>query len=374
MRVVFYSTSAEDLLRFRVPTAKHLAEAGYEIVFVSPDGPDAVALKSAGFPYERFKSASIGFSPLRDIWSGYRLAKLYRGKNPDIVHHFGLDAVVHGGIAAHKAGLPWIVHSVPGLGFRSAHPYWLRPGARTILRRAMREAEVTVQSAEDRQLLIAKGCARPEFVHLIGDAVVDPERIAFVEEPKYDPVAALIGHFERPVEIEDFVEAARYTRRISRERQTDRPRFAIVVPYTDLNNETRRQLERWQAEGILEWWPRSDLEVALQGVHVVVARSCRSYPIRSALLAAAAMGRPIVGVDLHWCRAIIRDGATGLLVPPDDRDALQAALSQLLLDPDRRRNMGRQARTFIEQEYAARHIARQIMTVYQRLYERGREI
>lgn len=374
MRVVFYSTSAEDLHRFRLPAARHLAEAGYDILFVGPDGPQADALKSSSFPFIPFGDTKSRLSPLGDVLMGYRLADLYHEKTPDIVHHFGMDAVVHGGIAAHKAQLPWVVHSVPGLGLDSARPYWLRPGARMILRRAMRDAEVTVQSAEDRHTLIAKGCTRPEFVHLIGDEVVDPEKISFVAEPAHDPVAALIGPFERPDEIELFIQAARRVRSSHPSTHPVRLRFAVIAPPFDLDDETRRRLEKWQEDGSVEWWPRSDVALALQKAHVVVAHSCRSYSTRSMLLAASATGRPIVGVNLHWCRAIIRDGSTGLLVPPDDLAALASVLSDLLLDRDKRLELGRQARMFIEQEYAAGHIARQIMGVYERLFERGREI
>lgn len=360
-------------MRFRLPVAKHLAEAGYDVQFIGPAGPESNQLEASGFSYVPFDGASRGPSPFSDVLSGYRLAQIYRDENPDIVHHFGLDAAVHGGIAAHRAGMPWVVHSVPRIGLGTPRPYWLRAGARTILRRAMRDAEVTVQSDEDRQLLISKGCVRPDFIHVIGGDVVDPEQIAFVDEPAGEPVAALVGHFERPSDLDAFAEAAQHIP-TTESRASVHPRFAVVVPYTDLNNDTRRRLEQWQEEGVVEWWPRSDVEASVRNVHLVVARSCRAYDVRGVLLTAAATGRPIVAFDSHGCRGLVRHGSTGLLLPPDDSPALEAALSDLLFDADRRRTMGRQARRFIEEEYAARHIARQHMAVYQRLYERGREI
>ncbi len=373
LRVIFYSTSAEDLFRFRLPVARYIAEAGYSILFVSPDGPHAGALNEAPFSFLPIGHPRNAIPLLDDVWRGQLLARVYRETSPDIVHHFGLDAVVHGGIAAHKARLPWIVHSIPGLGPEGHRRSWMRPGPRFILRKAMKDAEVTVQSVEDRHLLVAKGCTRPEFVHLIGDEVVDPERIAFSNEPVHDPVAVLVGPFDGPDDLLPFVDAAQRLRR-KKAKSGSRLRFAVVASIADLNDETRRRLEAWQEAGVVEWWPRDDVLGALRNAHVIVARSCKSYATRLLLLAAGAMGRPTVGVDLHWCRTVIRDGVTGLLVRHDDPNGLDSALSRILSDRELRRKLGRQARSFVQEEYSARHIARQIMGVYERLFERGREI
>ena len=367
VKVAFYSTSAEDLYRFRLPLARHLEEAGYRIHFVCPEGPFADQLEDAGFPCIRF-SDNTALTPFGELTSGFRLGVVYRDEEPDIVHHFGLRAIVEGGTAARRAGLPWIVHAVPSLEHGTAKPALLRPGARSVLRWAMRNAEVTVQTAEDRQLLINKGCVRPEHAHVLAGDVVDPEKTRYVAEPERTPVAAFIGRADQTEALDTFIQCAR------RLQATAGLRFAVVLAETGLGDDLRSALEGWQAEGIAEWWPRRTPEATLEHVHVVVAPSCRHYERRSTLLTAASIGRPVIATDTQGCRDLVRHAVTGMIVPPRDADALSSALERLLTNTELRQEMGRNARSFIENEYSARLVAKHIMAVYQRLFERGREI
>ena len=67
-------------------------------------------------------------------------------------------------------------------------------------------------------------------------------------------------------------------------------------------------------------------------------------------------GRP----DCPWFRPslaaipeIVRDGQTGLLVPPGDAAALAGALSALVTDPTRRTCLGEAARALVLEHYDA---------------------
>ncbi|WP_233710639.1 glycosyltransferase [Natronococcus pandeyae] len=62
-------------------------------------------------------------------------------------------------------------------------------------------------------------------------------------------------------------------------------------------------------------------------------------------LEAMACGTPVVTTDLEGIKTYLRPGTDGLTVPPQEADALAAALEELLGDPDRRREMESRART-----------------------------
>src|SRR5437773_2420921 len=65
------------------------------------------------------------------------------------------------------------------------------------------------------------------------------------------------------------------------------------------------------------------------------------------LLEAMARERAVVASDLPSVRELARDSGAITLVPPDDPDALAAALETLLADPDRRRALARRGRAFV---------------------------
>ena len=90
---------------------------------------------------------------------------------------------------------------------------------------------------------------------------------------------------------------------------------------------------------------RVDREVSVEGFGI-------------SFLEAAASGVPSVAGDSGGVRSAVRDGETGLLVPPTDAEAIVEALQSLLLNPERRAQMGRAARHAVETHYNWDRVAR----------------
>lgn len=74
---------------------------------------------------------------------------------------------------------------------------------------------------------------------------------------------------------------------------------------------------------------------------------------------AAASGVPSVAGDSGGVRSAVRDGETGLVVPPTDVEAVTDALRLLLTDSDRRKTMGAAARRAAETHYTWDRVAKQ---------------
>lgn len=68
---------------------------------------------------------------------------------------------------------------------------------------------------------------------------------------------------------------------------------------------------------------------------------------------AALHGVPSVAMDVGGVKYAVRDGETGLLVPPDDVLALSAALERLRTDPDLRARLGGAARARASVQFTA---------------------
>ena len=67
------------------------------------------------------------------------------------------------------------------------------------------------------------------------------------------------------------------------------------------------------------------------------------------VLEAFASGLPVVSTATGDIAAMVRDGDTGLVVPPDDPVAMAKAIAALLADPERARGLARRGRLEVEQ-------------------------
>lgn len=82
-------------------------------------------------------------------------------------------------------------------------------------------------------------------------------------------------------------------------------------------------------------------------------------------LEAMAMAKPVVAFHVDGIPEAVLHGETGLLVPPGDRTALAAAVSQLLADASLRRRMGLAARARVETHFDVSSTARTIASLYE---------
>ncbi len=90
------------------------------------------------------------------------------------------------------------------------------------------------------------------------------------------------------------------------------------------------------------------------------------------LLEAGAMERPVVATRVTGCVDAVRDGVTGILVPPRDPARLAEAIGGLLRDPDRRAKMGAAARRYVTAEFSEERVTARLLAEYRRLLEESR--
>lgn len=88
------------------------------------------------------------------------------------------------------------------------------------------------------------------------------------------------------------------------------------------------------------------------------------YP--NALLEAMSAGTAVIASRIGGCIELVSSGESGLLVDPDDPEALAAAILRLLRDPELRAQLQRAARQQVERE----HTMEAVVAAYSALYER----
>ncbi len=82
------------------------------------------------------------------------------------------------------------------------------------------------------------------------------------------------------------------------------------------------------------------------------------------LTEAQACGTPVIGSRVGGIPEALREGETGLLVPPDDVPALSEALLRLLSDPDTGRRFGQAGHAWVHRELAWNVLARETIAVF----------
>lgn len=89
--------------------------------------------------------------------------------------------------------------------------------------------------------------------------------------------------------------------------------------------------------------------------------------LSNALLEAMACGAAPVVTRVSGAADVVRDGETGLLVPPDDPHAARQALERLASDPDLRRRLGTAAAATIAESYSLDTTVDRLLDLYRRL-------
>jgi glycosyltransferase involved in cell wall biosynthesis len=110
---------------------------------------------------------------------------------------------------------------------------------------------------------------------------------------------------------------------------------------------------------------RDDVPRITAGLDVAVLPSVDCDASSAVLKEALACGVPAVATDIGGADEILRDGVTGLVVPPRDPPRLAAALLSLLEDRARARAMGRAGAADVSVRFTPERLAEETLAAYE---------
>ena len=136
--------------------------------------------------------------------------------------------------------------------------------------------------------------------------------------------------------------------------------------------ETRPPLETQVAglglgAAVTIWGYRDDVPEILAASAVSVDASHAGLGITGTLRESLAMETPAVATNLAGNPELVRDGETGLLVPPRDPQALAAAILRLLADPGLAKALGRAGRRRVVEGFSTRVKVERLEALYRRV-------
>jgi glycosyltransferase involved in cell wall biosynthesis len=126
----------------------------------------------------------------------------------------------------------------------------------------------------------------------------------------------------------------------------------------------RRRLEN---RGAILAGARRDVPEVLAASDIVALPSRFGEGCPNAVLEAMAAGKPVIASRSGGTPELVVDGETGLLCPPEDVDALGAALRRLAADPALRAKMGAAGRERAARDFGVERLVRSYETLYSEL-------
>jgi glycosyltransferase involved in cell wall biosynthesis len=118
-------------------------------------------------------------------------------------------------------------------------------------------------------------------------------------------------------------------------------------------------------DGLVEWWgKRDDMADVLRSAAIVALPTRYGEGVPRVLLEGAACGKPLVASDVRGCRDVVRHGENGLLVPPQNPEALADALQRLLENQALRREYGQRSRVIAVRDFGEEKIIGETLAVY----------
>lgn len=371
-RIALVANTSWYICNFRGAMIRRLVSDGWRVHVLAPDTDHEQALRELGAEFELWRINRRSMNPFANLAGFARIFTAYRRIRPDVVHHFTIKPVLLGGIAARLLRIRGIVQSVTGLGHAFASSALIHATAGALYRIALGGRAVTIfQNADDMRQIVALGATDETRAVLIPGSGVDLERFEGAREPLScgAPMFVMACRMLWPkgvrefIEASDIVAAAHPAARFILLGDSD-PGAPDTVPrdWLRTNSDARPHVE----------WPgfQSDVAPYIRNADVIVLPSYYNEGLPKTLLEGAAAGRPLIAADNRGSRDIVKDGTTGILVPPRDPAALADAMMALLDDPDSARAMGRAGRALVEREFSLEQVIDRTLDVYDRVLGR----
>jgi glycosyltransferase involved in cell wall biosynthesis len=109
-----------------------------------------------------------------------------------------------------------------------------------------------------------------------------------------------------------------------------------------------------------------DVGTCLQAADVLVLPS-RGEALSNSLLEAMACALPCIATRVGGTPEVLGDGKRGILIPPEDPEALAKALNDIASDPDLRKRLGQAGRSAVEDRFSIKATAAFYINLYEEL-------
>ncbi len=334
--------------------ARWLQDLGWRVLLACRPGSGILArAQQAGVP-----AFALSMRAAWDLSAVLRLVAVIRRERVDIVHtHSSVDAWL-GGMAGRLAGIPVVRSRHVSISIRRR----LNPVYTLLVDRVVTSGEAI------RRLVIAGGVPPAKVVPI-------PAGVDLAEFSRRDtgdrvrrefgltrPVIGSIAMFRGSKGHDLLLEAFQHLR-------GEFPEARLLLVGDGIRRQWVESLarERGLTGAVTFTGFREDVPDLLGAMDCFVLASTRTEGVPQSLLQAMAAGVPVVASAVGGIPEVIEDGATGLLVPPGDPDALAAGIGAVLKDSESARRRSAAARTLVAEKFSRVRVMERLVALYREL-------
>jgi len=307
--------------------------------------------------------------PLQDLKAYAAVQRLIDETRPAIMHTHMAKAGAIGRIAARQQRLrPKLVHTFHGHVLDGYFSAPVQSAFVAVERRLARSTDVLIAVSEEvKNSLLGLGIGHEDKFRVVPlgleldpfVAVTHPSN-ALRTRAGISRDIPLIGIVGRITSIKDHATMLEALARIPG------VHLAVIGDGEDRERIRRRAIELGLASRthFVGWI--ADMPGALSDLDVVALTS-RNEGTPVALIEALAAGKSVVATDVGGVRSVVTHGKTGLIVPPQDPEAVAEAIVELLSDDAKRERMGAMGREEIPARFGSRNLCDTIRDLYREL-------
>jgi glycosyltransferase involved in cell wall biosynthesis len=354
-----------------VRTAERLDRSRFDlsVVCINANGPLMARYKDAGITVHPFPMRSL-LSP-EAVQQAVRLIRLFRSERTDVVHSHDAYTSVYGTMCARLAGVRGVIASR-----RSWHSPHLQGRILRANRIAYRFADRVVGNSPSVSGLVASEGGVPSSRIVTIPNFLDPQSFEPLSEGSRRMLlndlgvpqdAFVVGIVARLSAVKDHATLLRAIAELASEipnvhcvlvgEGPERGRIQAVARELEIEARVHLAGERAQVPNLHGLFDVS-----------VLCSTTEAFP--NSVLEAMAAARPVVATDVGGTPDAVRQGATGLLVPPSDPSRLAGAISRLHAEPALRTKLGTAARAAALAGYSASAVISQVEALYTSLARR----
>jgi glycosyltransferase involved in cell wall biosynthesis len=311
--------------------------------------------------------------PWNDWLALRQLTQTFRANRPDIVHTHSGKAGVLGRLAAARAGVPIIVHTIhgPSFGrFQRLPANWLFRSAERYAARVTTHFVVVAEAMKTQYL--AAGIGRPEqYTKILSGFPLKPYLTATNDlklraQFGLGPEDIVVGKIARLFKLKGHDDLLAVAPMLVE--MCPRLRFLLVGdgPWRS-RLETQVRSLGLEKHFIFAGLVPPETVPQLVGIMDILVHLSVREGLPRALPQALAAGHPVIAYDCDGAREVCLDNETGFLVAPGDQAKLTAALLALATHPIARSRLGLRGRQFVSERFSVERMVDELHRLYLRL-------